>query len=82
MITAMPAIKSSVNKTRKATQTFRLIKMRAHLNADTLYDRIRKDFAKAKDHRASNTKIPLTDALMSGFAMFFLKDPSLLIVAP
>ncbi|MEA2083937.1 MAG: hypothetical protein U9O82_06795 [Thermodesulfobacteriota bacterium] len=29
-------------------------------------------------HRNSNATIPLTDALMSGFAVFSLKDPSLL----
>jgi hypothetical protein len=54
------------------------IKMRKHLNADTMFQSIRQDFSKVADHRASNRKIPLADVLMSGFAMFSLKDPSLL----
>lgn len=37
-----------------------------------------KSFQKVADHRPSNVEIPLADALMSGFAMFSLKDPSLL----
>jgi len=52
--------------------------MRTHLNADALFATIRKDFATVPDHRAGNIEIPLADALMSGFAMFSLKDPSLL----
>lgn len=52
--------------------------MRKHLNADALINTIRQDFATIRDHRASNRKIPLADVLMSGFAMFSLKDQSLL----
>lgn len=74
----MSAIKACVNRTRNAAHSFRRIKMRAHLNADAMYATIRKDFAKVADHRANNIKIPLVDALMSGFAMFSLKDQSLL----
>lgn len=74
----MSVLKNLVNRNRNSSKTFRRIKMRAHLNADTLYAQIREDFAKVKDHRASNTKIPLTDILMSGFALFSVKDPSLL----
>ena len=74
----MSVLKNLVNRTRNSSKTFRRIKMRAHLNADTLYARIREDFTKVKDHRASNTKIPLPDILMSGFALFAVKDPSLL----
>jgi len=43
-----------------------------------LFSPIHSGFEKIKDHRAENTKIPLTDALMSVFAMFSLRDPSLL----
>ncbi|MFO7643672.1 MAG: hypothetical protein R6W95_04730 [Desulfosarcina sp.] len=43
-----------------------------------MFGAIRKDFAKIADHRATNRKIPLVDALMSGFAMFSLKNQSLL----
>jgi hypothetical protein len=53
--------------------------MRAHLNADTLFAIIRKDMQRVSDHRVANVSIPLDDALMSAFAMFSLKDPSLLV---
>lgn len=74
----MSAIRACVNQQRNAANSLRKIKMRAHLNADALFVRIRKDFAMTPDHRAANAKIPLADALMSGFAMFSLKDQSLL----
>jgi hypothetical protein len=54
------------------------IKMRKQLNADSMIGAIRRDLHKITDHRANNSKIPLGDILMSGFAMFSLKDPSLL----
>lgn len=54
------------------------IKMRKHLNADTLFNSMRTGFDKISDHRPGNPNIPITDALMSGFAVFSLKDPSLL----
>ena len=74
----MSTLKNIANRTHRETQTYRKIKMRAHLNADALFATIREDFAKVPDHRAANASIPLADALMSGFAMFSLKDPSLL----
>jgi disulfide oxidoreductase YuzD len=39
---------------------------------------MRSGFEKITDHRANNTTISLADALMSGFAMYSLKDASLL----
>ena len=74
----MSTVKTCVNRHRDAIKRLRNLKMRAHLNADAMFATIRKDFARVPDHRASNTKIPLSDALMSGFAMFSLKDQSLL----
>lgn len=74
----MASLKQIIRNHHNAGKTFRKIKMRCHLNADTLYARIRGDFAKVQDHRANNSSISLPDALMSGFAMFCLKDPSLL----
>ena len=74
----MSACTKIINRHHRSEKTFRKLKMRAHLNADALFMALRKDFAKVHDHRASNTKIPLVDALMSSFAMFSLKDPSLL----
>ncbi|MCK4963233.1 MAG: hypothetical protein KAS19_12135, partial [Anaerolineales bacterium] len=54
--------------------------MKAHkfLSADGLFALIHAEFEQVSDQRAENAKIPLVDALMSGFAMFSLKDPSLL----
>lgn len=43
-----------------------------------LIARVRSDFEQIPDHRASNAKISMVDALMSAFAMFSLKDSSLL----
>lgn len=54
------------------------MKVRKHLSATGLLGLVRQGFAKIEDHRAENTKISLGDALMSGFAMFSLKDSSLL----
>jgi hypothetical protein len=54
------------------------IALRKHLNADALFNRIRSEFEKIPDQRLGDVKISLADALMSGFAMFSLKDPSLL----
>lgn len=53
-------------------------KVRKHLNADSLIAAIRRDFKKNPDSRGANSKISLDDALMSAFAMFHLKDQSLL----
>jgi len=54
------------------------MKLRKHLTADGLFSDIREGMAKIKDHRPLNVVIPLVDALMSGLALFALKDPSLL----
>jgi hypothetical protein len=54
------------------------MKTRKHLSADGLFKMVKKGFKTIKDHRPINVEIPLDDALMSGFAMFSLKDPSLL----
>jgi len=74
----MSKLEKIIRARQKAGKTFRKIKMRCHLNADILYARIREEFDKITDHRASNARISLSDALMSAFAMFCLKDPSLL----
>jgi Transposase DDE domain len=53
-------------------------KARKHLSADALFDLLRTGFAPIADHRPGKPDISLTDALMSAFAMFSLKSPSLL----
>lgn len=53
------------------------MKARKQLSADSLIRMIRAEFQAISDVRV-NPAIPLSDALMSAFAMFSLKDPSLL----
>jgi len=48
------------------------------LSADALFALVRAGFEQVPDQRAENAKISLPDAMMSGYAMFSLKDPSLL----
>ena len=51
---------------------------RKHLSADALFRLVHSGFASLPDHRVGETEIALADALMSAFAMFSLKAPSLL----
>src|SRR5713101_7227317 len=53
-------------------------KERKHLSADALFHLVRNGFANIPDSRGEDVDISLTDALMSAFAMFSLKAPSLL----
>ena len=48
------------------------------MTASGIIQTVRAGFAAIEDHRAANKTISLADALMSGFAMFSLKDSSLL----
>jgi len=60
--------------------TFRRVprKGRKHLSADPLYKVLHGRFEKLPDPRPKDSPIQLADALMSGVALFALKDPSLL----
>lgn len=53
-------------------------RFRKHLSADALNALLGDRFARVPDPRRPGSPIPLRDALMSAFAMFSLKDPSLL----
>jgi len=53
-------------------------KLRKHLSADALLSKLRSSFGDITDHRSGDVDISLSDALMSAFAMFSLKAPSLL----
>ena len=53
-------------------------KGRKHLSADALFRLVRSGFTNIPDYRPGDPDISLTDALMSAFAMFSLKSPSLL----
>lgn len=53
-------------------------RIRNNLSADGMIRTLRSGFNKIADHRLRKGTISITNALMSGFAMFSLKDPSLL----
>ena len=53
-------------------------KVRKHLCADALLRSVHDVFCHIPEHRKGDPDIPLRDALMSAFAMFSLKSPSLL----
>ena len=71
-------IRTIVKAKSKTLARGKEITLRKHLNADALFHNMRKGFQDIKDTRTGNGKHSLADALMSGFAMFSLKDPSLL----
>ena len=48
------------------------------LSADVLLGVVRTEFEHVPDQRAGNASLDLADALRSGYALFALKDPSLL----
>ena len=52
--------------------------LRKHLSADALLSKLRSGFADMPDHRSGDVDISLSDTLMSAFALFSLKAPSLL----
>jgi Transposase DDE domain len=53
-------------------------KVHKFLSADALFALVRKAFSSLDEHRSGTPDISLADALMSAFAMFSLKAPSLL----
>ena len=53
-------------------------KARKHLSADALFHLVRNGFAHIPDPHEEDVDISLSDTLMSAFAMFSLKAPSLL----
>ncbi len=75
----MSPLKSMVRKHQMQTNRQKKITLRKHMNADALFNSTRSCFENIKDHRSPNSTIPLSDALMSGFAVFSLKSPSLLV---
>lgn len=74
----MSHLKSLMAEAKRTTTHVNKIKLRKHLNADALFATMRTGFNKIKDHRPGSVQHSLTDTLMAGFAMFSVKDPSLL----
>lgn len=54
------------------------LKVRKHLQMDAMLSSLHQGFSTITDRRRGKVDIPLADALMSGFAMFSLKEASLL----
>ena len=54
------------------------MKIRKNLSASSLYEKIYKGFEEVEDPRKGKPEIAIEDILMSGFAVFSLKAPSLL----
>lgn len=54
------------------------IQPRKNLHADGLFRSVRNATERITDHRCTKVDIELSDAIMSAFAMFSLKEPSLL----
>jgi hypothetical protein len=52
--------------------------VRKHLSADALIRSVRASFEEVGETRKGNATISMEDALMSSYAMFSLKDPSML----
>jgi len=71
----MPKVKHLDPKFKAPSKTI----VRKHLNMDAMMTTVHDIFADIPDHRKRDSKISLPDALMSGYAMFALKDPSLLL---
>jgi hypothetical protein len=57
---------------------FGSLKLRKTLSAPGLLERVRNSFSQVNDHRKTKPGYPLADVLMSGLALFSLKDGSLL----
>jgi len=71
------SIKRGKAMPKKKTRPSKL-KVRKHLNADALFGAIRSEFKRIPEFRPGNIDISIPDVLMSAFAMFSLKIPSLL----
>ncbi len=54
------------------------VNTRKHLSADPMIKQLKNCFEKIPDHRAKNITFPLSDVLLSGYAVFSLKCKSLL----
>ncbi len=63
---------------RRQSQPPSKIRLRKHLSGDALIGALRRAFEKVPDHRKGTVKFSLADVAMSAFAMFSVKDPSLL----
>lgn len=70
----MPPVKQLKPKYKRPSK----LNVRKHLHMDAMLAATYQGFSTLPDHRPGRVEISLSDALMAGFAMFSLKDPSLL----
>jgi uncharacterized protein (DUF2062 family) len=68
----------SVNLSERSVTMTKTSAPRKQLSADALFRSIHQSFQGIPDPRTGKPTISLPDALMSGLAMFALKDPSML----
>lgn len=71
-------IKAMIKASNRESTRNENIRLRKHLNADALFATMMSGFKKVEDNRTGNIQHSQADTLMSGFAMFSLKDSSLL----
>lgn len=71
-------IRQIQRKQKAAQQKLEQIRVRKRLSGDALHRGVRKSFEQVAEKGNGASEIPLVDCLMSGYAMFSLKDPSLL----
>jgi len=71
-------IATMIKARKQRTARIERFELRKHLNADALLTTMKTGFEKIKDHRPGNVQHSLGDTLMAGFAIFSLKDLSLL----
>ncbi|OWY24511.1 hypothetical protein C7N43_06040, partial [Sphingobacteriales bacterium UPWRP_1] len=76
MLTAILAIKLGIELQRKTKDANFVEKLTGMV--DKLINKLRVCFTKVGEHRYRNARRALNDYLMTAFAMFHLKDPSLL----
>jgi hypothetical protein len=70
----MPPAKTLATKFKVPTK----LTVRKNLHMDAMLSTLHQEFSSLADHRRGKVDISLADALMSGFAVFSLKDRSLL----
>lgn len=70
----MPPVKQLKPKFKRPSK----LNIRKYLNMDAMLSALHQGFIALPDHRRGRVDISLADSLMSAFAMFSLKDPSLL----
>ncbi len=78
MASMLSQIRAIVKTHKNNIEHKKELKLSKHLNADALFSTMKIGFEKLQTIRPGSVQHSLGDTLMAGFAMFSLKDPSLL----